>query len=75
MCTAFAVRLTAALMRSTDRLPIIPASILPDDTSGFFRPGRALSITAYFTLANALNLLDFTLTGAGGTVRGVSLFG
>ena len=59
MCTAFAVRLTAAPMRSADRLPIIPTGIAPDDACGFFQSGRALSITAYFTLANALNLLDF----------------
>jgi hypothetical protein len=37
--------MTAALMRSTDRLPIIPAGLSPDDKRGFFRSGRALSIT------------------------------
>jgi hypothetical protein len=56
MCTAFAVVMTAALMRSTDRLPIILADTGSEVRSGFFRSGRALSITAYFTLANAYNL-------------------
>ena len=45
MCTAFAAHMAAALMRSTDRLPIIPAGLSPDDGCGFFRSGRALSIT------------------------------
>lgn len=45
MCTAFAAHMTAALMRSTDRLPIIAADFASDDGSGFFRSGRALSIT------------------------------
>src|SRR5262245_41205766 len=53
MCTAFAVLVTAALMRSADRLPIILADTGSEVRGGFFRSGRALSITAYFTLANA----------------------
>jgi len=42
MCTAFAAQMTAALMRSADRLPIMVAGIAPDEASGFFRSGRAL---------------------------------
>jgi hypothetical protein len=45
MCTAFAAQMTAALMRSADRLPIMVAGFAPDEVSGFFRSGRALSIT------------------------------
>jgi hypothetical protein len=54
MCTAFAVHLTAALMRSTDLVPIIAADIASNDGGGFSKSGRALSITASFTLANAV---------------------
>ena len=35
MCTAFAVLLTAALMRSTDRLPIIRVGMMPEPLAGF----------------------------------------
>src|SRR5271157_3633750 len=56
MCTAFAAHLTAALMRSTDRLPIIPTGLAPDEERGFFRSGRALSITPLSPLRTLLNL-------------------
>jgi len=59
MCPVSAALMTAALMRSADRLPIIPAVLSlkdPDDGCGFFRSGLALSITP-FTLANLMNLI------------------
>jgi len=56
------------LMRSTDRLPIIPTGFSPDDECGFYRSGRALSITPIFTLANVLTrdgLAPYACGGAG----------
>jgi hypothetical protein len=45
MCPAsgFCLRLDAIC----DRLPIIPAELSSDDKGGFFRSGRALSITPF----------------------------
>ena len=54
MCTAFAAQMTAALMRSADRLPIMVAGLAPDEVAGFSNLAEPWHHSS-FTLANALN--------------------